>query len=54
MFKNKRADGWRGFFLYFPKKEIFGVIFMLFSHQKEKGGGEVNSTGFEKIKHVND
>lgn len=30
--------GGKVFFLFFPKKEIFNVIFMLFSHQKEKEG----------------
>lgn len=38
MFKNKSVYGRKGFFLFFPKKEIFYVIFMLFSHQKEDEG----------------
>ena len=28
------------FFLFLPKKEIFSVIFMLFSHQKGTGEGK--------------
>lgn len=38
--------GGKVFFLFFPKKEIFNVIFMLFSHQKEKGEWGKNSLVF--------